>query len=285
VWKWLWRAERLGGYEAEELTLLLQRLQEHRLYQLYRFLINRFRWDNEEDRADWQANEQRRQQEIENYIHDLSDATLPQAVHDLAVIAEQVQQANRGDPYWFNWLLEMVGERTPHYACQLIERTQAGNLALQNHLGYVIAGLRRSDPESARAYVMDWMARTDRAYMCAALQSYAFVEWNKVQEDEWELLSHLITDTTAFDNDILRLVPSFAPHRPELAVDALKRIAARGDKWQLRRIAEILTWPDQTGTGWAVEVANLQDYVEILQHLEWLPEIDPAVEQCLNRLG
>ncbi len=285
VWKWLWRAEHLGGYVGEELTLLQQRLQGHRLYQLYRLLIDRFRWDNEEDRTDWKANDQRRQQEIEHIIRDLSDATFPQAVHDLAVIAEQVQQANRGDPYWFNWLLEMVGEWTPLYACELIERTQAGNLALQNHLGYVIAGLRRSDPESARAYVMDWMARTDRAYVSAALQGYAFVEWNEVQEDEWELLSRLITDTTTLDNDILRLVPSFARHRPEMAVDALKRIAAREDTWQLRRVAEILTWPDQNGTGWAVEVANLHDYVEILQHLELLPQIDPAVEQCLNRLG
>jgi hypothetical protein len=87
------------------------------------------------------------------------------------------------------------------------------------------------------------------------------------------------------DLDILSLLPSFAPYRPELAVSFLKEIAVRGDTTILRRIADILAQPDAMNDGWDVKIADKQDCLDIFQKFERLPELDHTIERCLNRLG
>jgi hypothetical protein len=87
------------------------------------------------------------------------------------------------------------------------------------------------------------------------------------------------------DLDVLSLLPSFAPHRPDLTVAFLKEIAARGDTAILGRVAGVLAQPNATNDGWDIAIASGQDYLDIIQNFECLPELDHAVERCLNRLG
>src|SRR5207249_2280193 len=81
---WLLRAASEGGYQGEDFVRIRQQLHGHRLYQLFRLLIGRFRYDDEEERLNWQANEQRRRREIEEYVEQLSDATITGGIHDLS---------------------------------------------------------------------------------------------------------------------------------------------------------------------------------------------------------
>ena len=88
VASWLSHATSVGGYEGEEFIQIRQQLYSHRLYQLFRLLISRLRYDDEGDRLDWQANEQRRRREIEEFVEQLSNVTITQVIHDLSLIVE-----------------------------------------------------------------------------------------------------------------------------------------------------------------------------------------------------
>lgn len=287
VAKWLWRARRFGGYQIEELKHLQHRLQDHKLYQLYRALVGWDTWGDEEDeQMGWRAVEQRRQQAVDSYLETLSPATLEQAIRDMETIAGQARNAGEHGTSWLNTLLRNLGERHPDLARQLVEQTLAKDLALKHHLSFVLAGLRCSAPDVAWAYIESWIAEDDSVLWLAVASSYRFVEWGNLQAQEWDILRHLVTKGFfPVNHEILWLIWQFAPHNPDLAVDLLKTLATCGDESILRRVAEVLAYPGKTQDGWAVEFANPQDYLDIIQNFERLPSLDYHVEECLERLG
>lgn len=116
--------------------------------------------------------------------------------------------------------------------------------------------------------------------------SYHYAEWDRLQKHEWDILCSLVhKGLSQLDLDVLSLLPSFAPYRPDLSVSFLKEIAVRGNSAILRRIADVLAQPNITNDGWDIKIANRQDYLDIFKNFERLPELDHAVERCLNRLG
>jgi hypothetical protein len=287
VARWLSHATSVGGYQGEELIRIRRQLHDHRLYQLFRLLIGRFRYDDEGDRLDWQANEQRRRREIEEYVEQLSDATITQVIHDLSLLVEQVHEAKRdSETYWLDFLLEKLGEQHPAFGDRLVKQALADGLALQDHLHWILIGVRRASSDVVSIYTSSWVASDDEALLRIIALSYHYVAWGKLQQQEWDLLCSLVhKGLSPLDLDVLSLLPSFAPYRPDLAVSFLKEIAARGDTAILRRIADILAQPNTTNDGWDIKIANRQDYLDIFRNFERLPELDHAVERCLNRLG
>ncbi len=287
VASWLSHATSVGGYEGEELIQIRQQLYGHRLYQLFRLLISRFRYDDEDDRLDWQANEQRRRREIEEYVQRLSDATITQVIHDLSLIVEQVHEAKRdSETYWLDFLLQKLGEHHPDFGDRLIKQALTNGLAFKDHLHWILIGLRRSSSDAVSTYISSWVASDDEALLRIIALSYHYVEWGKLQKHEWDILCSLVhKGLSQLDMDVLSLFPSFAPYRPELAVSFLKEIAVRGHVAILRRIADVLAQPNITNDGWDIKIANRQNYLDIFQNFERLPELDHAVERCLNRLG
>jgi len=286
VSRWLWRAKRFGGYEDEALECLKEQLKSHRLYQLYRVLIGGDRWSELDEELDWHEAERRRQEAIERYLDELDQNTLGQAIRDLETIAYQIRSVGETGTIWFNRLLQRLGERYPNLARQLVEHTVANGLTLKHHLGLVIAGLRRSAQESAERYLKNWAASDDVILWQAVAHSYRFVDWSRAQAEDWDILRQLVAhNVAAVDHDILWLIWQFTPHNPTLAVELLKTLAARGDEAILRRVAELLCWPDEAREGWAIKFEDPQDYLEIIQHFERLPYLDFHVERCLNRLG
>ncbi|MGH8064424.1 MAG: hypothetical protein ACRERE_04145 [Candidatus Entotheonellia bacterium] len=100
------------------------------------------------------------------------------------------------------------------------------------------------------------------------------------------MLRHLTAKGAALvDFEIIGLIWQFAPHNPNLAIELLKMLAARGDESILRYVAMALTWPDDTPDGWAVKFANPEDYLDILHNFERLPSLDDHVQRCLEGLG
>jgi hypothetical protein len=262
-------------------------LYGHRLYQLFRLLISRFRYEDEGDRLDWQVNEQRRRREIEEYVDQLSDATITQAIDDLSLIVEQAREAKReSETYWLDFLLEKLGEYHPDFGDQLIKQVVTDALVLKDHLHWLLIGLRRCSSDGVSTYISSWVASDDEALLRVTALSYHYVEWDKLQQQNWDLLCSLVhKGLSQLDLDVLSLLPSFAPHRPDLAVAFLKEIAARGDTAILGRVADVLAQPNATNDGWDIMIASRQDYLDIIQNFERLPELDHAVERCLNRLG
>jgi hypothetical protein len=287
VASWLSHATSVGGYQEEEFMQIRQQLHEHRLYQMFRLLISRFRYDDEDDRLDWQANEQRRRREIEEYVERLSDTTITQVIHDLSLIVEQVHEAKRAsETYWLDFLLEKLGEHHPDFGDRLIKKVVTDGLALKDHLHWILIGLRRCSSDAVSTYTSSWVASDDEALLRVIALSYHYVEWDKLQQQEWDILCSLVhKGLSHLDMDVLSLLPSFAPYQPGLAVSFLKEIAVRGDTAILRRIADVLAQPNATNDGWDIKIANRQDYLDIFQIFERLPELDHAVEQCLNLLG
>jgi len=286
VSKWLRRARRFGGYQGEELDCLEGQLQDHSLYQLYRVLVGRQIWFEVDEEPDWREAERRREEAVNCYLTSFSAETIEQTVRDLQIIAGQARDAGETDTPWLDRLLKELGEEYPDLAYQLVERSLAEDLALKYHLSYVVAGLRRSAPDVAMAYVEAWTAESDPVLWLAVAHSYRFVDWETLRDGEWDVLCQLVMlNSLPIDHEIIWLTRQFAPHNPDLAVKLLKTIAARGNQGILYRVAEVLSWPNKAGNGWAIEFADPQDYLEIVQNFERLPSLDFHVEECLARMG
>ncbi|MGH8064425.1 MAG: hypothetical protein ACRERE_04150 [Candidatus Entotheonellia bacterium] len=172
VAKWLWRARRFGGYQADDLDRLRQQIQDHSSYQLYRILMGWHRSDEEDYPSNWRAPEQRRGQAVEHYLEELCPATMECAIRDLDTIVEQARSAGESGTHWFNVLLRKLGEGYPDLARQLIERTVAEDLTLKHHLGFVIAGLRHGAPDMAWGYIEAWVTSSDPTLWLAVASSY-----------------------------------------------------------------------------------------------------------------
>jgi hypothetical protein len=135
-------------------------------------------------------------------------------------------------------------------------------------------------------YISSWVAIDDEALLHVTALSYHYIEWGKLQQQDWDLFCSLVhKGLSHLDLDVLSLLPSFAPYRPDLAVSFLKEIAARGDTAILGRVADVLAQPNATNDGWDITIASRLDYLDIIQNFERHPDIDHAVERCLNRLG
>jgi hypothetical protein len=285
VFEWLWRARHFSGYRVGIFDQLHQMLADHRLYQLYRVLAGTL-WLNEADEVDWRAGRTFRQQAIEHFLETLTPTTIDQAIRDLALVAEQAHAAGNTDTSWLDSLLEDLGKRSTVLAHQMIEQTLANRLALLSSLDALLKGLRLSDPGAALAYMTSWTESNDVRLIEAVARSYHGAIWNTLQDEEWDLLRRLVTKGIRSVNyTVLSLIPLLAPHRPELAVELMKAIAANGDEYLVRRMAEILGRSGSTTSGWAVEIANSQDLLELCGYLVQLPTLDTTVLPCLERLG
>jgi len=285
VFEWLWRARRFSGYREGVFNQLRQMLANHRLYQLYRILAGRL-WLNEADEVDWRAGQTFRLEAVERYLETLTPTTIDQAIRDLALVAEQAQAAGNTDTSWLDSLLEGIGKHSPALARQIIERTLANHLVLLSSLDALLRGLRTSDPDAALMFMTTWTESNDARLIKAVAHSYYAANWNALQDEEWDLLRRLVAKGIPTVNyTVLSLIPLLAPHRPELAVELMKAIAARGDEHLVRRMAEILGRPGPTASGWAVEIANSQDLLELCGYLVQVPALDTTVLPCLERLG
>ena len=198
-----------------------------------------------------------------------------------------MREAKReSETYWLDYLLEKLGEQHPDFGDQLIKQAVTDGLALKDHLHWILIGLRRCSSDVVSTYISSWIASDDEALLRVTLLSYHYVEWDKLQQQDWDLLCSLVhKGLSQLDLDVLSLLPSFAPYRPDLVVAFLKEIAARGDTAILGRVADVLAQPNATNDGWDITIACRQDYLDIIQNFEQLPELDHAVERCLNHLG
>ena len=288
VVEWLWQAKKFHKYQAAELDYLQQQLGNHKGYQLYRLLVGGYRWDDEGDRLDWETAEQQKQQKINEYVEALSSSTLEQAIQELEAITKQARSAGKNDTFGLNNLLRIFGQTHLNLAQQFIVQTIAKNLDLKQHLGFVLAGMRLSDREIARGYVRSWVAQDDSVLWVAIAQSYRFIDWSQPQlEEEWDVLRQLVAkQSSRVDRTLFWSIQQLAPYKPDLAVELLKTLAARGDEPIVRQVAKTISCQISNNDEWewAVTFDNPQDLLEIIQNFERLSYLDYSAEECVKRL-
>ena len=198
----------------------------------------------------------------------------------------QARDVGETSTSWLNQLLAKLGEQFPDLACQLVEHSLREHSALKHHLSCVIAGLRRSAPRMAMAYVEAWIAESDSILWLAVAHSYRFVDWETLGVCEWSILRQLVMHNhESVDDEIIWLTWQFAPHKTDLAVELLTTMAARGDEHILREIARVLGHPNEARDGWAVQFSDSQGFLDIVRNLERLPMVDSHIEGCLDRMG
>jgi hypothetical protein len=300
--EWLRQAKDFNHYQVSELDQLQQQLREHKGYQLYRLLVGGYRWDEEDEFSSnstssleeiiqtenrWEAVEQRKKQKIQEYIEAISSATLEQVIQELEAIAQQARQVGKNDTFGLNDLLRHFGQIRSDLAQRLIEHVLVQDLELKQHLGFVLAGIRFSNQEVARAYVRDWIGREDVVLWVAIAQSYRFIDWSQPQlEEEWDILRQLTAKQSPIvDWSLFLPIRELAPYNSDLAVELLKILATRNDEAILTQVAEIVSWPRANSNEWAVNFNHLQDLEEIVGNFVRLSRLDYSAEQCLKRLG
>jgi hypothetical protein len=287
VMEWLWQAKNFRKYPIRELNYLQKQLQNHRGYQLFCLLVGSYRWNDEDESLDWQTAEQKKQQKISEYVEALCYSTLKQAIQELEEIAQQACSGGKKDTSGLNKLLVIFGQTHLNLTQQFIAQTINKNLALKQHIGFVLAGVHLSDSDLARKYVRSWVVQDDSVLWMAIAQSYRFIDWSQPQlEEEWDILCQLVAKQSSEVN--LRLfwpIKQLAPYKPTLAVELLKTLAACGEEPILYQVAETISWPSGNDYKWAVPFNNPQDLWEIVQNFERLPKLTYDVEQCLKRIA
>jgi hypothetical protein len=120
----------------------------------------------------------------------------------------------------------------------------------------------------------------------AIAQSYRFIDWSQPQlEEEWDVLRQLVAKQSSLvDLTLFWPIQQLAPYKPDLAVELLKTLAARGDESILRQVAETISWQLRNNES-AVVFDNPQDLLEIIQNFERLSYLNYNAEQCLKRLA
>lgn len=300
--EWLRQVKNFNQDQVLELDQLQQRLRDHKGYQLYRLLVGEYRWDEDNELNSpsplsleeaiqtenrWEIAEQRKKQKIQEYIEAISASNLEQVIQELEAIAEQACRAGKHDTFGLNDLLKLFGQTHVNLAQQYIERVLVQNLELKQHLGFVLAGIRFSDQEVARAYVQDWIELEDSVLWVAITRSYLSIDWSQSElEKEWSILQQLTAKQSPMV-DLLLFWPirQLAPHNSDLAVELLKILATRNDERILNQVAETVAWPGGKAGEWAVSFNNPQDLEEIVRNFDRLSHLDYRAEQCLKRIG
>ncbi|PSB04968.1 hypothetical protein C7B64_01730 [Merismopedia glauca CCAP 1448/3] len=287
--EWVIHIKRFDRYQAEELNLLQQQLQNHKGYQLYRLLIGRCRYDEDDNLLllNWEKADRKRQERIDDYVDSLS--SLEQAIQELESILKQIRLINEDKAFGLNDILRIIGQKRLDFASEFVEQVLSRNLELKHHLGFALAGIRFRDREKARLYVQEWIEGDDPILWRAIALSYHFIDWSQPQlETEWKVLRQLVAKKSVIvDRELFWSISRLAPYNSELAVELLKILATRDNENTLHQVAEIVSSPnyEQDGETWAIQFNNLQDLWEIIENFERLPYLDYKVEECLARLG
>lgn len=120
----------------------------------------------------------------------------------------------------------------------------------------------------------------------AAAKSFFRYVWSQAKDEDLALLYRLVEKMIpSVDFAILNLTPDIAKYHPAVAIKLLKELATRDDDRLLHRIAEWLCIPGQAPSEWAIEIADAQDYQQLLTAILRLPQLDGDVQLCLGRLA
>jgi hypothetical protein len=301
--EWLRQAKRFHKYQSAELDYLQQQLKDHNGYQLYRLLVGGYRLDEEENQTDlpedfdilavhkvdvkWRKAEEQKQQKINEYVQSISTLNLEKSIQELEAIANQTLSIGKQDTFGLSTLLRIFGQTQIEIAQNFVEQVITNGNSLKHHIGFVLAGIRLSNPELARTYVKSWIEQDDTILWIDIAISYRFIDWSQPQlEEEWNILGQLVAkQSPELDTFLFWSLQQLALYNSVLVVELLKALAVRGNENILHHVAETVSWQIGSNDEYAIKFNNSQDLVDIIQNFKRFSRLDYHAEECLKRLG
>jgi hypothetical protein len=284
---WLNHVKRFYGFEDEIFSELRAFLKQHKGLQLYRMLVDGWKWDQENEDLDWQESEILRRNKIDEYITTITLSEVNNVVQELETIAIQSQQAKKNDVLSLCTLLKLLGEKKPDIAQKIIEIIIDRDLHLKEYLGFLLAGLNHDNQELVKIYVRDWLSSNHKFLWKAVSVRYNFTDWNLEDLDQAGNVIRQLIGKADPDIDILLLrnIYHMSEYAPETAIEILKVLSTRSHEVVVQQVAETIALQKHQGRAWLIKFQKQQDFLDIIRNFERLSRLDHDVQMCLEMLG
>ena len=284
---WLNEVKRFYEFEDKIFSDLRAFLKQHKGLQLYRMLVDGWKWDQENEDLDWQESERLRREKIDEYINTITLSRVDNAIQELEAIVVQSQQAKTNDLMSLSALLRILAEKEPEIAKKFIAIIIDQDLQLKDYLGFLLAGISLKNKELARAYVSDWLASNHKFLWKAVALSYNCINWELEDLDEVENVMRGLTGKNDPDIDILvlRNMYRMLEYRADAAVEILKILSARSNKVVVHQVAETICHARFQKSVWLTDSLKHEDFLYIILNFEHLSHLDHDVKECLEMLG
>ena len=177
----------------EVIDQLLDALQSHENYQLYRTLVgdDSLFWTNEE--KSYEQAQAERDATIREIAHIITDENLSKWLEQLNGIAETSLQKPNHYSSPFCQLLFEIGKGKPHIAKALIEKSLLEDNALKRFAAEFLRGIRTSThSDIADNYVRDWLSGEDQALILEIPKTYSGVDEKFLHAGDVEIVDTLL---------------------------------------------------------------------------------------------
>lgn len=284
---WLNHVKRFYGFEDRIFTDLREFLKQHNGLQLYRMLVDGWKWDQENEDLDWEESEELRRNKIDEYISITTLSEVDKAVQELETIAIQSHQAKKNDVRSLCTLLQILGQRKPDLAQKFIEIIIDRDLHLKEYLGFLLAGMSNEQKELVKNYVRSWLSSSHKFLWKAVLIRYNVVNWSSEDLNEVENVMQQLSrkDDPEIDILVLRNMYQLTEYKPETAIEILKILSARSHEIVVDQVAETISHAIYQKRIWLSQFLKYQDFLDIIQNFERLSRLDHDVQMCLKLLG
>jgi hypothetical protein len=284
---WLNEVKRFYEFEDKIFFDLRTFLKQHKGLQLYRMLVDGWKWDQENEDIDWEESEKLRINKINEYINTITLSRIDIYAQELESIVAQSYQAKKDDVRWICNLLRTLGHKKPHIAQKLIQIIMDENLHLKNYLGCLLAGISLEEQELAISYVKDWVSSNHKFLWKAVAVKYNVINWTPEDLDQVEnVMKELISkDDLEIDLLLIRNMYQLAEFKPETAIEILKILSARSHELVVYQVAETISHAIYQKRTWLSQFLKYQDFLDIIQNFERLSRLDHDVQMCLQLLG
>jgi hypothetical protein len=284
---WLDWVKRFYKFQEDTLDRLKALLREHTGFQLYRLLVDGWKWNDELEEQSWEEAEKLRKQRIDEYVSKISITNLDHIVRELETVAQQAREAGKNDVLGMCELLQIFGHRSPEIAQQFLEEIVDKDITLRTYLGFVLAGIASGDQEVARNYVRKWIETQELFLWKAIAIRYGFIDWNQIDLTEEENVMRQLVNKNCPEIDILlfRSIHAMADYKPITTIELLKLLATRNNEGILQQVANMVAFEKGGNKQWLIQFQNHQDLLEIIQNFERLSHLDYHAQKCLEHLG
>ena len=284
---WLNHLKRFYEFTDKVFSDLRTFLKQHKGLQLYRMLVDGWKWDQENEDLDWKESEKLRINEIHEYVSTITLCKVDKAVQELETIAIQSHQAKKNDVRSLCTLLQILGQRKPDLAQKFIEIIIARDLHLKEYLGFLLAGISLEQKELVKEYVRSWLSSKHKFLWKAVLIRYNVINWSPEDLDEVENVMRQLSkkDDPEIDILVLRNMYQLTEYKPEFAIEILKILSARSHELVVNQVAETISHAIYQKQTWLSQFLKYPDLLDIIQNFERLSRLDHDVEMCLKLLG
>ena len=272
----------LKTWKAVDIKLirrLLQALQSHEYYQLYRTLAGDASLFWQEEGKSYDEIQTETTERIKEIASTITHENLIEWLETLNEIAELFPYTSDHDTSRFCQLLREIGKIKPHIAQALIDKSLSRNNALKGFTSELIRGMRKSShPDIATKFVREWLSSKDQILLLQIPQTYRSVDEKSVNAEDLEIFETLLNHKEGdkkqrqeLDKVIMFDIRWIYTENPEKAINIIRQIVKRSDQNSISHHLNQLCW-----SGGQIDLSQweLGVFEELLQRLVDIPALN-----------